>query len=263
MVPPLTYPFLRYIESTRQLVIYRLDSSCPIPSLFRLPAVETLCLLDCTPDAVHRMVYRPFFPGLRHIHYLSPAPKKDPLFYERVPSVEWVFPWREGRVYPFYDAMIEAGKGRMEADLLSHYVAGWTGSWMDISLPGRRGCLSGQEYMRRQMAYLHKKHCDGYFAPYPIVQEDDAFPREGEVSSRVSLSSGAREEREDRFERQVLGFHVAASLTACPVTISRLGATPCHSSDGVLLSASGGSSSPACSVAISRLGATPCHSSGR
>lgn len=187
---------MRYIESTRHLVIYRLNSSYPMPTMLRLPLVETLCLLDCSPGAVGHLLYRPFFPSLRRIHYLSGIPT-DTLVYQRFPSVEWVFPWREGRAYPFYDAMLEAGRGRMDTGLLSQYVTRWGMSmeekekekekgtkrgdkkeervWMDIYLPGR-GIVSGREYLDQQMAYFHKKHCDGYCFPYPIHSEDYTLP---------------------------------------------------------------------------------------
>jgi len=171
MVAPLSYPFLRYIESTRHLVFYRLSSAYPIPSMLRLPKVETLCLLDCSPQAVSSMLYSPFFPGLRRVHYLSPAPA-DRLLYQRFPSLDWVFPYRE-RPYPFYDAMVEAGKGRMEQGLLHQYVARWAvrggeGLWFDVYVPGR-GLVSGKVYTEQQRSYFHKKHCDGFHVPFPVV----------------------------------------------------------------------------------------------
>ena len=164
---PLSYPFLRYMESTRHLVLYRLNSSYPVPPTLRLPQVETLCLLDCAPDTISSFLYRPFFPGLQRIHYLSVAPS-DALLYRRFPSVDWVFPYQE-RAYPFYDAMMEAGKGRMEQGLLSDYIA--QGGFHR----GGRRIVSGYNYAEQQRAYLHKKYCDAYCSPYPIVIEDSLF----------------------------------------------------------------------------------------
>jgi len=186
MVPPLSYPFLRYMESTRHLVLYRLNSSYPIPSMLRLPQVETLCLIDCAPRAVSSILYRPFFPGLRRVHYLSSAPA-EPFLYRRFPLLDWVFPYRE-RPYLFYDTMVEAGKGRMEQGLLQQYIVNWKINnrqelWMDIYLPGK-GIIHGEEYVEQQRAYFHKKHCDGFCVPYPILSDTDSpFPPSSPSSS--------------------------------------------------------------------------------
>lgn len=176
MVPPLAYPFLRYMESTRHLVLYRLNSSYPIPSMLRLPEVETLCLIDCAPRAVSSILYRPFFPNLRRVHYLSAAPT-EPLLYRRFPLLDWVFPCRE-RPYLFYDTMVEAGRGRMGQGLLPYYIVNWKVNpkgefWMDLYLPGR-GIVDGEDYVKQQRAYFHKKHCDGFCVPYPILPDTDS-----------------------------------------------------------------------------------------
>ena len=226
MVRPLTLPFLRYIESTRHLVLYRVNSSYPIPAMLRLPFVETICFLDCSPKAISHLLYRPFFPSLQRIHYLSVAPS-DPLIYERFPSVDWIFPWRKGRVYPFYDAMVESGRGRMDPGLLSQYVVRWSLSvermekekkqgkkgsevWMDFYLP-ERGIVSGKEYMDQQMSYLHKKHCDMYCAPYPVLSEEDTilpFPPSESTPHAVGNARWTYGESlvrlEDMFDRHIL-----------------------------------------------------------
>lgn len=173
--------FYRYIESTQHLLLYRLDSIYPVPLHLRLPKVHTLVMLHCAPEAVQRFLQPTHFPSLQRIHYLSAAPN-DTLLHRRFGTrAEWVFPAFSGDVsYPFYDRMVEGGWGRREIGLVEQYlvchkpVENGKGkeieTWFDLYLP-ERCIVDGEWYVQQQMAYLHKKHCDGFHVFCPVQKE--------------------------------------------------------------------------------------------
>lgn len=172
--------FYRYMESTRHLLLYRLESNYPLPAQLRLPHVQTLALLHCAPEAVERFLQPSLFPSLRRIHYLSRAPHNATLHQRFGVQAEWVFPALSGMPYPFYDCMIEGGWARREHGLLEQYIVRHKPvkmankkdeTWFDLYL-SQRGIMDGEWYVGQQMAYLHKKHCDEFEVIYPMAQED-------------------------------------------------------------------------------------------
>ena len=165
--------FYHYIESTRHLVLYRLGSTYPVPIGLRLPHVESLAVIDCTPEAVTRFLHPNYFPAMRRIHYLSAGPSDVNLHCRFGKNVDWIFPVIHTS-YPFYDRMVEAGWGRREQGLVGQYLVShkWSEekSWFDMYLP-RRGIVYGDWYHTQLMAYFHKKHCNGLNTPYPVRKE--------------------------------------------------------------------------------------------
>lgn len=213
--------FYRYMESSRHLLLYRLDSSYPVPATLYMPHVETLCLLHCAPKAVSRFLQPTLFPSLRRIYYLSAAPSDTTIHRRYGTRAEWVFPLFQGGdgVYPFYDRMVEGGWGKQEGGLIDRYlvqhrpVAGET--WFDMYLPAR-GIVEGEWYMTQQMSYLHKKHCDGFQVVYPVQrdQPNDRSYIPPAMSTHVLMNPqwvhGVKESRgedvERAFQRVVLGL---------------------------------------------------------
>lgn len=166
--------FLRYMESSQHLVLYRLDSTYSIPSTFFMPHVTTMTIIDCEPDIVSSVLYRPYFPHLQRIHYLS-RPPSDPFIHKRfchLGFMGWVFPLLS-QFYPFYDTMTEAGWGRKENGLVSQYLVTQRGSFssekpfFDLYLP-EYGIVSGEFYKEQQYAYFQKKQCDVRFEDMTI-----------------------------------------------------------------------------------------------
>jgi hypothetical protein len=167
--------FYRYMESTRHLLLYRLDALYPVPMHLRLPFVDTIVLVHCAPEAVGRFLQPTVFPSLRRIHYLSAAPT-DPLIHRSFGTrVGWVFPYLSGGAsYPFYDRMMEGGWGRRTHGLAEQYLVRHKPyrkeTWFDLYLP-QRGIVDGEWYYAQQMAYLRKKHCDAFHVFYPLGRE--------------------------------------------------------------------------------------------
>ncbi len=165
--------FYRYIESSRHLLLYRLDSSHTVPATLRLPHVETLSLVHCAPESVERFLQPSYFPSVKRIHYLSAGPTDTGIHRRFGRTLDWVFPVVT-RPYLFYDAMVEAGWGRREQGLVGQYLVsskminGQT--WFDLYLPSR-GIVYGEWYTSQQTAYIHKKHCDSLKMAYPTREE--------------------------------------------------------------------------------------------
>lgn len=165
--------FYRYMESSRHLLLYRLDSTYTVPATLRLPHVETLSLVHCAPESIVRFLHPSYFPSVKRIHYLSAGPADTGLHRRFGQTLDWVFPMIT-RSYGFYDNMVEAGWGRREQGLIGQYLVsskminGQT--WFDLYLP-MRGMVYGEWYAAQQMAYFHKKHCDGLQVSYPIREE--------------------------------------------------------------------------------------------
>lgn len=168
------YPsFYRFMESTRHLLFYRLDSSYTLPAIFHMPHVEQLSLIQCESNAVTQLLTMKHFPSLQRIHYLS-CPPSDPQIHLRFSKrVDWIFPAVKSP-HSFYDKMLEAGYGRKDEWIVRNHLAGEKmidGSrWFDLYLPSR-SIVYGEWFYQQQMAYLHKKHCDGFELSYPIQKE--------------------------------------------------------------------------------------------
>lgn len=166
----------RYMESTRHLMLYRVESAYPVPAGMCMRNVETVCLLHCAPAAVERFLRPSLFPALRRIHYLSAPPEEVTLHRRFGIHTQWVFPafQRALAAYPFYDRMIEGGWGKQEPGLVDQYVvqAKQRGkeTWFDFYLP-MRGIVEGDWYYAQQMAYLYKKHCDAFQVICPTQAE--------------------------------------------------------------------------------------------
>lgn len=177
----LLYSFLRYIESTRHLVLYRLDSSHPIHLTFVMPHVKNITLIDCEPDMISRILDHLYFPSLQNINYLS-LPPSDPLIHQRFTHnkfIRWTFPTLS-MPYLFYDCMTEAGYGKKENGLVSqylvsHYRCSSNKPNYDLYLP-HHGIVTGKFYRDQQLAFFQKKQCDAYgISSSHIISNDTPF----------------------------------------------------------------------------------------
>ena len=214
--------FYRYIESSRHLLLYRLDSTHTVPATLRLPQVETLSLVHCTPESITRFLHPSYFPSVKRIHYLSAGPTDTDIHRRFGRTLDWVFPIVR-HPYDFYDKMVEAGWGRRERGLVGQYLVsskiinGQT--WFDLYLP-MRGMVYGEWYVEQQTAYIHKKHCDGLQVSYPSREEYivDRCRIPPLMTTEAILNSHWL------YDQQCM------VRTYESVVLNRPGATPCHSS---------------------------------
>ena len=210
--------FYRYMESTRHLLLYRLDSTYPIPAGLHFPHVDSLAVIHCAPEAITRVLHPTHFPSVKRIHYLSAAPSDASIHRRFTRQVDWIFPVL-GKSYPFYDRMVEAGWGRREQGLVGQYLVSHQPPWFDLYLP-TRGIVYGEWYHAQQMAYLHKKHCDGFNISYPIQTE--SVVERCHIPS--PMSTGAVLDSRWLYDKECM-TRVFESV------INHPDATPCHNSD--------------------------------
>ena len=166
------YPsFLKYMESTRHLCFYRLDSSFTVPAIYHMKHVEQISLIQCSPKSISLLLHKKYFPSLQRIHYLSGPPSDKEIHRRFSKKIDWIFPKAD---YPFYNAMVEAGHGRKDEWIFRNHIACEkmiNGSqWYDLYLPSR-SIVYGEWYYEQQTAYFNKKHCDGFQVSYPMHKE--------------------------------------------------------------------------------------------
>jgi hypothetical protein len=152
----LSFEFLRYIENTKHLCIYKLKSEC-IPKNILFPKVNSITLINCSRMGISNILKPSFFPNLKLINYLSTHPG-DYNIHSRVSNnVKWVFPMND---YVFYNNMLEAGLGRKDYNLITNYIINKninkTEVDFDIYVPGYN-ILNGEWYRSQVLKYFLKK----------------------------------------------------------------------------------------------------------
>jgi hypothetical protein len=117
VINTLSKDFVKYIENTTNLCIYKL-SSYNTHNIF-FPKVNTLTLINCDKYSITSILHPNIFPNLKSVHYLSTNPG-DYSIYERFgKDITWVFP---NKYYDFYDLIISHGRGRKDPELINKYI---------------------------------------------------------------------------------------------------------------------------------------------
>lgn len=162
---PLTYKFVKAIETTSDLVVYKLGSIKTLPSNLVFPAAKTATLINCDRTGVFNILTENAFPSLERIHYLSTHPSDFNIHkrFKTNPKVQWVFPEKE---YAFYTYILNLGKGHRDPTLLSKYlknkrIIDGAGDFdisylFDIQVPGL-GCVEGEWYRNQFHEYCVQK----------------------------------------------------------------------------------------------------------
>jgi hypothetical protein len=109
--------FIKYIENTNNVVIYKLGTH-HISSNITFPKATTTTLINCTKEGVFNILTSNTFPNIKKINYLSTHPGNYNIS-KRFNNVEWVFPDKK---YDFYDYMIINSNGKKDYNLLHSYL---------------------------------------------------------------------------------------------------------------------------------------------
>lgn len=109
--------FIKYIENTNNIVIYKLGNH-HISSNIKFPKATTTTLINCSKEGIFNILSNNTFPNLKKINYLSTHPGNYNIS-RRFSNVEWVFPDKN---YDFYDYMIKNGNSRKDYNLLPSYL---------------------------------------------------------------------------------------------------------------------------------------------
>lgn len=199
-----------HIQQTSHLCLYRLCKK-PVPPTLFFPKVKTVALIHCSSVGISNILRPSIFPNLSEVHYLSAHPGRFDLHTRFQPCVSWVFP---NLRYAFYECMIQAGKGRVENQLISTYihqfVKYYKGAEMQILLPGY-DVIKGSEYTRHLRQYLYQSNpCQTYsneILQYYARQYDPCprlFDNNSEGSAEHSFSTFFRQQLEKEFMDYIL-----------------------------------------------------------
>lgn len=171
----LSAPFIKYIDTTSDLCIYKLGSHTVPKSIF-FPKAKTLTLINCSKSGITNILNPNFFPNLSKINYLSAHPGNYYIYTKFKPELEWNFPDKN---YDFYNFMIKSGNGKKDPTIIKKYITnkkiidgknGFDISFQfDLNIPGY-GITNGEWYQMQFYEYLVKKHYDELT---PVVVQSD------------------------------------------------------------------------------------------
>jgi len=182
--------FIKYIDSTNNLCIYKLDSQY-IPKNIIFPKADTVTLINCNKNGILNILTPSIFPNLSNINYLSTNPG-DLKIYERFNNnINWIFP---NKSYDFYDYMVKSGRGRKDSELINKYITSTKfidgkncfdiSFHFELNIPGF-GIVDG-EWWRVQLYeyFLNKQKINNsIYCMYPgekIIEYDSLLTQENE-----------------------------------------------------------------------------------
>lgn len=146
-----------FFKQSRILCLYDMKYAIPSASI-TFPKATTVSIIRCSPTVIPSLLTPERFPNLKTVHYLSGHPGKVDLYRRFMSPVNWVFPNQE---HDFYTRMIEAGKGRVNPDLISSYVVRQTylrdrphRMEFDLHIPGL-DIMGGIQYRTLLYRYLY------------------------------------------------------------------------------------------------------------
>lgn len=115
----LSHTFIKYIETTNNVCMYKLGSSNPISSNVIFPNAKTLTLINCHKYGISNILHPSIFPNLERVNYLSAHPGDYNIHTRFSNMLEWTFP---DRYYSFYNYMVEKGYGKKDKNLIMKYI---------------------------------------------------------------------------------------------------------------------------------------------
>jgi hypothetical protein len=165
----LSSDFVKYIENTNNLCIYKLGSHY-IPNNIIFDKATTLTLINCNKDGIHNILNPRVFPNITNINYLSVHPGDYNIYKRFSENISWKFPNKD---YEFYNKMVSNGRGKKYDNLIKEYLTnkriidGKNGFdisfYFDLIIPnygitdGEWWQLQFYEYLVRKEKELHKR----------------------------------------------------------------------------------------------------------
>ena len=167
--------FVRHIENTRQLIIYKLGDQ-HIPSNVVFKNAHSVAVINCSRLGVFNLLTPYTFPNVRYIQYLSAHPGSIDIHRRFHAGVRWLVPDKD---YPFFETLCRDGVGERTPNLLSDYVTNkrivdGTSEFdvsfhFDLRVPemGTGDVVDGEWYRDQMFEYLAAKQAE-------IMHEVDA-----------------------------------------------------------------------------------------
>jgi hypothetical protein len=187
----LTHDFVKYIESTNHLCIYKLNGQ-NVSAKILFPKVKTLTLINCSKNGVQNVLSSHIFPNATQINYLSAGPVEYAIYRRFGGQARWVFPNKD---YDFYNYMVSQGLGKKDDTLMKRFIAskkiidganGFDISFQfDLNIP-EFGIINGEWWRAQFVEYLRSK----------------------EGRSTVAVGGGSQDEEELEFEKNRVKFEL-------------------------------------------------------
>lgn len=174
----LSHDFVKYIESTNHLCIYKLNGQ-NVPAKILFPKVTTLTLINCSKTGVQNMLSPNIFPNTKYVNYLSAGPAEYDIYRRFDGRTQWVFP---NKNYDFYNYMVSQGCGKKDDALMKKFIAskkiidganGFDISFQfDLNIPDF-GIISGEWWRSQFIEYLHSKEGRSSTAVHDTSQDEE------------------------------------------------------------------------------------------
>lgn len=171
------------------MCMFRIGTQKIYPTL-SFPHVHTVALIDCSPAGIRQILTHRRFPHLKTVHYLSAHPGRVDIYNRFSQRIDWVFP---NQKYPFYNCMMDAGKGRVDPKLIRTYIHDIQGEEVELHLPGY-GVCSGRSYYYKLLRYLQT----------PYTPSDPLISLEETQDSKHAISEYLEERRADAFFTMIM-----------------------------------------------------------
>lgn len=174
----LTNEFVKYIESTNDVCLYRFGIFS-IPRSVIFPNATYLTLINCSKIGISNILNPDIFPNIHTINYLSTNPDKNLLHTRFSSHVNWIFPDKN---YDFYNFMTEMGYGKKDSNILNKYIHkkriidgknGFDISYeLDINIP-EYGIVNGNWWQSQFYEYLVYMQNKGVIKKEEDVKQED------------------------------------------------------------------------------------------
>lgn len=158
----LSHDFVKYIESTNHLCIYKLNGQNVTTNVL-FPKVKTLTLINCSKTGVQNVLNPNIFPNTKNINYLSAGPVEYDIYQRFRGDTQWVFP---NKNYDFYNYMVDKGYGKKDDTIMKKFIAskkiidganGFDISFQfDLNIP-EFGIINGEWWRSQFIEYLRSK----------------------------------------------------------------------------------------------------------
>lgn len=195
--------FVNYIKQTKNLCIYKLGDY-NIPQNIFFPNADSLTLINCNSNGVHKILDPRYFPNLNTINYLSMSTGNYAFHHRFSPSTKWVFPDKN---YEYYNFMVAMGYGKKDPELLKRYIAnkkivdgksGFDISYeFDLNIP-EYGIVNGEWWRTQFYEYLAELKNDENITYYfPVVNKVIlSSSQDKKVENEKTTSEQEKEENE-------------------------------------------------------------------
>jgi len=190
-----------YLQHSKNVCFYKIGAQ-PFHPRLSFPNATTATLIHCSRAGVDRLLSPSFFPNLRTVHYLSAHPGIVDVYRRFSKPINWLFP---NRIYGFYNAMIEAGYGHVENQLIRSYVHQFDLNGAQLNIPGY-GLHDAAAYHKQLLHYLQN---------LPVSSSKPLLPDENEFDNPHFECGGSQGSVHEYIQQRMESEFFQSLMDAC------------------------------------------------